>query len=84
MDYLWNFSGKDEQYILFDLEKEGLTEDKWLNKLFKNKILFNHQPKANSKIVNSTNINFQQISREFGVLINKKALPFDLNFMSKF
>jgi len=84
VEYLWNYSGNDDMNTGVKLMKDELSEDKWLNNLLKNKKLFNHKPKATEKIVNTTIINFQKVTKDqFNILINKKAFPFDLTFMDK-
>jgi len=79
--YLWEFSGKDKLGYSTELNKNNLTEDKWINKISKDGILFTYKPKSNEKMINSTTINFQNITKEFSFLIDKKAYPYDLEFI---
>ena len=85
VEYLWESSGSDEPSIIGKLDTEELSEDKWFGQLLKSKNMFNHKPKVSDKIVNTTIINFQKVTKDkFNILINKKAFPFDLSFMEKF
>jgi hypothetical protein len=74
VEELWKYSGADKE-ISAKLDKEKLTEDKWIKLLKFNGILMTHKPSASSKIVNTTTINFQKITKENPFLIDKKGFP---------
>ena len=85
VEYLWNYSGSDKNDLVGKMINEELSEDKWLGNLLKNKKMFNHKPTANVKIVNTTIINFQKITKDkFSILVNKTAFPYDLSFINKY
>jgi hypothetical protein len=81
VEELWNYSGKDNISIISTLSKYKQTEDKWFNLLSSKKLLFNHKPSSN--IINSIVINFQPLTKNFDLLINKKGFQINLDLIEK-
>ena len=77
VEELWKYSGADKD-ITAKLDKEKLTEDKWLKTLKSNGIFMTHKPSSSSKIVNSMIFNYQKLTKENPLLINKK--DFSINY----